>query len=180
VALAPWLSDDAAAAFAALQRSAEPAAPRVLTTAELATLRAYVEAILPADERSPGAGEARVAEYVDLLLSESEEEVLKAWRGGLAAVEAEAQARFGASFAGLSPAQVETLLLEWSRNEKAPRSPLESFFKTTKSAAVQGYYSSEIGIHRELRYKGNTFTPEFVGCLADEGRDCPHCGRKAR
>jgi hypothetical protein len=179
LALAPWLSDEGLLAFAHIQKAAAPAALRVLTPAEFATLEALLEALIPADERSAGAREARVAAYVDLLLEESPEETRAAWRSGLALVEAEAQARFGASFPRLTPDHQEALLTEMSRNEAAPQSALEAFFKTTKDAAIRGYYTSEIGIHRELRYQGNSFTPEFVGCLAEEGRDCPHCGAKA-
>ncbi|HEY5907498.1 MAG TPA: gluconate 2-dehydrogenase subunit 3 family protein [Vicinamibacteria bacterium] len=179
VALAPWLSDVSVRAFAALQQSGEPAVLKFLSSTEFATLQALVEAILPADERSPGAREARVAEYLDLLLSESEEPARERWRSGLAAVEREAQTRFGAPCARLEAAQLEALLADWSRNEKAPQTPPEVFFKTTKDAAIQGYYTSEIGIHRELRYKGNTFTPQFVGCATEDGQDCPHCGQKA-
>jgi len=49
----------------------------------------------------------------------------------------------------------------------------------TKHATIQGYYTSEFGIHRELRYKGNQFLQEFVGCETEDGRDCPHCGQKS-
>ena len=178
-ALTPSSESQGVLAFEALQRSGEPAALKVLSSTEFATLQAFVEAILPADDRSPGAREARVAEYLDLLLGESEDTAREAWRSGLLAVDREAQARFGAPFARLEALQLEALLTDWSRNEKAPRTALEVFFKTTKDAAVHGYYTSEIGIHRELRYKGNSFTPQFVGCAAEDGQDCPHCGQKA-
>jgi hypothetical protein len=57
--------------------------------------------------------------------------------------------------------------------------PLEKFFVTTKDATITGYYTSEIGIHKDLHYKGNQYVPEFLGCLTVEGKDCPHCGQKA-
>ena len=121
-----------------------------------------------------------MADYIDLLLAESEETArVASWRSGLATLEAEAAARFGAPFTRLEAAQTESLLRDVSRNEAAPATPLEVFFAATKDAAIRGYYTSEIGIHQELRYKGNTFTPEFVGCLTEDGRDCPHCGQKA-
>ena len=74
---------------------------------------------------------------------------------------------------------VDAILQDISRNERTPQSPLEVFFVMTKQAAVQGYYTSEIGIHQELRYKGNKFLREFVGCETEDGKDCPHCGQKA-
>ena len=58
------------------------------------------------------------------------------------------------------------------------QTPLEKFF-ATKQATIHGYYTSEIGIHKELRYKGNQILAEFVGCQTVDGKDCPHCGQKA-
>ena len=40
------------------------------------------------------------------------------------------------------------------------------------------YYTSNIGIHQELRYKGNVFIKEFVGCQTVDGKDCQYCGQK--
>jgi hypothetical protein len=103
----------------------------------------------------------------------------------LAALDADATARFGKPFVKLDASQVETVLTEASRNEKAParpkneRSTLELFFVTAKQATVHGYYTSEIGIHQELKYKGNKVLLEFVGCQTVDGKDCPHCGQKA-
>ena len=37
------------------------------------------------------------------------------------------------------------------------------FFREAKSRTITGYYTSKIGIHQELGYKGNQFLPEFVG-----------------
>jgi hypothetical protein len=50
-----------------------------------------------------------------------------------------------------------------SRNEKDPKTPLELFFREAKNRTIQGYYTSKIGIHQELQYKGNQFLQEFVG-----------------
>ena len=50
-----------------------------------------------------------------------------------------------------------------SRAETDPKTPLERFFVESKARTVQGYYTSKIGIHQELKYKGNQFLPEFVG-----------------
>jgi hypothetical protein len=179
ITLLPWLSDEGALAFAALQRTGAEPTLKALTARQYATLDVLVDAIIPTDERSPGAREARVADYIDLLLSESEAEVRQQWVDGLAAVDAEAAARAGAPVGKLSAAQVETLLAAISVNERQPETAAERFFVMTKRAAIQGYYSSEIGIHKDLRYKGNQFLPEFHGCQTVDGKDCPHCGQKA-
>jgi Gluconate 2-dehydrogenase subunit 3 len=177
-AVLPWLSDEGLLAFARIQETNAPAAPKVLSAAQFHTLETLVEAIIPADDRSPGAKDARVADYIDLLLSESEADVALAWIGGLAALDESATARFGAPFAKLNARQTDTILGDISRNELDPKTPLEAFFTKTKNATINGYYSSKIGIHDELRYKGNVFLREFVGCQTQDGKDCPHCGQK--
>ena len=217
LSLLPWLSEEGWAAFAEIQGSRTAPALKVLSASQYATLESLVEAIIPADERSPGAKEARVADYFDLVLNEAPPALRQQWLEGLAALDAEATSRFGQPFVRLDPAQVEGLLSDISRYETVkakpeeasrevtryeqptqkpvlvegllgdvsrfdadkPRPPLEAFFATTKRATIHGYYTSEIGIHKELRYKGNQILAEFQGCLTQDGKDCPHCGQKA-
>lgn len=179
VALLPWLSDEGLLAFGRIQETQVAAAPKVLSASQFATLEALVETIIPADDRSPGARQARVADYIDLLLSESDDQLTLQWIGGLAALDELAISRFRAPFVRLNASQVDTLMADISASELTPQTPLEVFFVMTKHAAIQGYYTSEIGIHRELRYKGNQFINEFVGCQTEDGKDCPHCGQKA-
>ncbi len=179
ITLLPWLSDEGAQAFAALQRTGAAPALKALTRPQYATVDVLVDAIIPTDERSPGAREARVADYIDLLLSEVDADVRQQWADGLAAVDAAAVAQAGAPVAKLTAAQVEALLTTISANERDPQTAAEKCFVTIKRAAIQGYYSSEIGIHKDLRYKGNQLLPEFHGCQTVDGKDCPHCGQKA-
>jgi glucoside 3-dehydrogenase (cytochrome c) hitch-hiker subunit len=203
VTLLPLLSEEGLAAFAEIQQAKAPPRLLVLTGGQYQTVEALVEAIIPADERSPGAREARVADYIDLLLSEAPLLLKRRWLAGLAALDAESTSRFGSPFVRLPAVQVEALLADISCNElleeeatnlqppqldtllgevrrpDARLTPLQAFFADTKQATIHGYYTSEIGIHQELRYKGNTLLAEFVGCETVDGRDCPHCGQKA-
>src|SRR5262245_9269109 len=118
-ALLPWLSDEGLAEFAAVQ--AKKAAPRlkVLTPAQYRTVEVLVEAIIPRDERSPGAREARVADYIDLLLSEAQAPLQKQWLAGLAALDAEAVTRFRTPLARLREEQMTALLTDVSKYETA-------------------------------------------------------------
>ena len=174
----PWLSDEGLLAFARIQETNAAPQPKVLSRAQFKSLETLVEAIIPTDDRSPGAKQARVADYIDLLLSESDPELALEWLGGLAALDAEAAARFRAPFDRLGASQLDAILQNISANERAPKTPLETFFVMAKQATIRGYYTSNIGIHQELRYKGNQFLKEFVGCQTEDGKDCPHCGQK--
>lgn len=180
IALLPLISEEGALAFEAIQRANAAPKPKVLTPAQYATVDAFTDAIIPTDAHSPGAKAARVADYIDLLLAESDASIRTAWTQGLISLDEAATAKFKAPFVKLSAAQVTELLTEISANEAKPTTPVEQFFRTTKDATIRGYYTSEIGIHKDLQYKGNQYLPEFVGCLTEEGKDCPHCGQKAQ
>ena len=176
--LLPLLSPKGVLAFERLQQAEAVPNLLALDAAQYAAVEAFSEAIIPADDRSPGAKAARVADYIDLLLSESDEPLRQAWFDGLAALDTAAVASYGAPFVGLAPTQVEAFLATISGNEAAPTAPVERFFRTTKDATIRGYYTSAIGIHQELRYKGNRPVPAFVGCLVEDGQACPHCGQR--
>jgi hypothetical protein len=141
---------------------------KFFTEEENTTLIALTERIIPSDESSPGAREARVNEYVDLVVSESSELTKRTWREGIEAIDKMSLKMFGNKFAGAATGQQIALLSEISRNEKSPSTPEERFFRTVKYATIDGYYTSEIGIHQELHYKGNTFLKEFTGCTHPE------------
>src|SRR5438874_684849 len=168
VAVWPYLSDRAAEAFAEIQQTQAAPAPLFLTAAQYAAVDAFTEAIIPADEHSPGARQARVADYIDLLLAESDSETQRKWTMGLAALDEESRRRFQTPYDRLQAAQIAVLLGDISKNELAPATVVEEFFATTKDATIRGYYTSEIGIHQELTYKGNKFLREFVGCTHPE------------
>jgi hypothetical protein len=48
-------------------------------------------------------------------------------------------------------------------NEKEPKTEEEKFFRELKSTTIHGYYTSEIGIHQEMEYKGNVLQQEYAG-----------------
>jgi Gluconate 2-dehydrogenase subunit 3 len=177
-ALLPLLSDNGVIAFAQIQETHAAPNPKALSASQFETLETLVEAIIPTDDRSPGAKEARVADYIDLLLTETEPEVTLQWLGGLSALDMMAMTRFKAPFVKLNASQVDAILHDISQNERKPKTTLETFFVMTKEATITGYYTSKIGLEQELRYKGNKFLRDFVGCLTEDGKDCPYCGQK--
>ncbi len=141
---------------------------RFFTAPEIATITAISALIIPTDEHSPGAKEAGVAGFIDLMVSESANETKALWREGLAAVESLCQKRFAAGFSSATTEQQVSLLKVISRNEYSPKTIEERFFVAIKGLTVDGYYTSQIGIHQELRYKGNAYLKDFVGCTHPE------------
>lgn len=141
---------------------------KFFTDEENKTVIEMSERIIPADDNSPGAKAAGVSAYIDLIVSESPDVTKQTWREGLAAINKMSLAKFGKSFADSTVDQQIEMLKEISRNEKSPETIEEKFFRTIKYATIDGYYTSEIGIHKELHYKGNAYLKEFTGCTHPE------------
>ena len=157
---------------AALGEAGAPAAlapGRFFDAAEMALLDELTETILPKDEHSGGAREAGVAAYIDGRLAEYDpgipdlrEECLK-WKAGLATVDALAREISGTRFLEASPAQRIAVLQTLAAGEEDPKTDGERFFVELKGWTTFGYYTSRIGIHDEMEYKGNSLLTEFSG-----------------
>ena len=137
---------------------------RFFNPQEMETIAAISDLIIPTDEHSPGARAAGVACFIDLMVSESSNEIKALWRDGLAAVDRMSEQQFSAAFTRAGQEHQISLLKAISRNERRPKAIEERFFVAIKSLTVDGYYTSPIGIHQDLRYKGNEYLKEFVGC----------------
>lgn len=155
-----------------MARAAETASStetlRFFNAMELATIATIADLIIPADDHSPGAKAAGVAAFIDSMVSESPEEVKTLWRSGLAGLERMSQQRFTRAFNAADTEQQISLLKAISRNERSPRTIEEQFFLAIKGLTVDGYYTSSIGIHQELRYQGNAYLKDFKGCTHPE------------
>ena len=176
-----------AAANSAAGKTAAAAAGRFFTAPEMALLDELVELIIPADAHSGGARAAGVAGYIDGRLAQYDPAipVLKAdmerWKAGLATVDALARATSGKTFLETSPAERTALLERMAKPLTETEVPTEEpeerrqpavekpetvgqrFFVELKSWTARGYYTSKIGIHDEMEYKGNRAIVEFSG-----------------
>jgi hypothetical protein len=138
--------------------------PVFFSPEEFAAVDEIMETIIPTDSHSPGAKAAGCAAYVDRQLAESIDNNEKnVWREGVKALMARSQQKFDKPVAELTPDQRIALLTEIAGSEQHPKTPQQRFFNTLKHATAFAYYSSEIGIHKEMEYKGNVYLPQFVG-----------------
>lgn len=142
--------------------------PRFFNSQEVATIATISDLIIPADEHSPGAKATGIAAFIDLMISESPDEVKALWRNALAGIENMSRQKFATAFNAAGAEQQISLLKAISRNERNPRTIEEQFFVAIKGMTIDGYYTSSIGIHQELRYKGNAYLKDFKGCTHPE------------
>jgi hypothetical protein len=140
-------------------------AARFFTPAQHALVDELSETIIPADSHSGGAKAAKVADYIEQVLRESFDDSRKAlWREGLRLIDVMSQHYHGKSFVDASPEDRIAVLTVLSNNDHMTDLPEVRFFIELKRLTVQGYYTSKIGIHDELEYKGNRILQEYVGC----------------
>ncbi|HXM40079.1 MAG TPA: gluconate 2-dehydrogenase subunit 3 family protein [Bryobacteraceae bacterium] len=138
--------------------------PKFFTLAEFAMLDELTETIIPADDHSPGARSAKVAAYIDARLAEAfEAKDRDDWRNGLQLVDELSRKMHGHAFMEASPGERVAVLTRMAKNEMKPKAPEEVFFGELKRATAHAYYTSKIGIHQEMEYKGNVMLEEFVG-----------------
>jgi len=127
------------------------------TVEEKEVIAIVADLIIPADEVSPGARAAEVHEWIDFVVANSPTDVQQKWREGLAALDRASLESTGRRFRQL-PQEKQVKLLEYlAEHEFAPMTPGERFFALAKDATVNGYYTSEIGLVKDLRYAGGTF-----------------------
>lgn len=139
--------------------------PRALTQAQYDLVDELAETLLPSDETGPGAHDAHVAYYIDVVLFHGKAGTLQSWKNGLALVEALAKEHCQQSFSACSDPQRQELLTALAKNEMAPRTEMDLFFVEFKRTAIDGFYASELIQREHLGYKGNAAIAEFAGCI---------------
>jgi hypothetical protein len=147
-------------------RAAAPAAgaPKFFTGSELALVDALTDILIPADEHSGGARAAGAATFIDWRLAELvDDKPRQMWRAGLAGVDTLAREMHAQPFMQLAPESRIEVVTRMAGDERKPATEPERFFAELKTRTVHAYYTSKIGIHDELEYKGNVMLDEFVG-----------------
>jgi len=140
--------------------------PRFFTSHQYKTLQALCQAIIPPDDRSAGAIEAGVPEFIDLLTSENKDYQLQLG-GGLMWLDATCADLYGKNYLDCTAAEQKQILdlLAYRENVRKNSGLSQGirFFALLRDLTTDGFYTSEIGI-KDLHYLGNTFVAEFPGC----------------
>jgi Gluconate 2-dehydrogenase subunit 3 len=138
---------------------------RFFTPAQHTLVEELSETIIPEDSHSGGAKAAKVAAYIEQFLRETSDDNEKStWREGLRLIDLMSQHYNGKTFVDSSSEERIAVLTVLSDNEHMTDLPEVRFFRDLKHLTVRGYYTSKIGIHDELEYKGNRILTEYVGC----------------
>jgi len=135
-------------------RGAEPAR---FNDSDIAFLDEVAETILP-ETSTPGAKAAKVGAFMALMVSDSYEPAdQQIFRDGMQQLNAAARTKHNAAFMAATPEQRLALLEELDRQQKsymdakAEDAPAH-YFRMMKELALLGYFTSEIGYTKAMRY----------------------------
>ena len=122
---------------------------------EIATISILADIIIPKDEVSGSATDAKVPEFIEFMVKDKPE--LKVpMRGGLRWLDLQMMRQYNKPFADCTAAQQIALVDQIAYPEKAKPEMMQgvSFFTTMRNLTASGFYSSEIGI-KDVGYQGN-------------------------
>ena len=138
--------------------------PSFFTAHEFATVALLAELIIPKDERSVGAGEAGVPQFMDFMMVDQPARQVP-MRGGLAWLDQECNSRFNTTFVASTNEQRTAVLDDVSGLER-PSPDLShgiAFFRSFRDLVATGFWTSKAGI-ADLQFTGNVFVAEWNGC----------------
>jgi gluconate 2-dehydrogenase gamma chain len=136
-------------------------APKALSADEFRALERLTDLIMPAEGSKPGAVQADVAAWIDVLLNVNSE--LKArYTNGLAWIDAAMKERGAADFVSATASQQTGLLdlIAYQRNRSADLDPGIDFFGLARRMTADGFYTSQVGM-RDV-YLGNSPQATFT------------------
>jgi hypothetical protein len=140
------------------------------------TLIVLSDLMIPATD-TPGAKEALVNRYIDVLLAAEKNEVQRGFLNSLGYVDGESIRRFKAAFRYLSQEDQDDLLhgmaypraaSGWTGEADAKPDVGHAHFETLKRSIMTAYYDSQIG-EKELGWDGAFAHGVYQGCEHPEG-----------
>ena len=140
------------------------------------TLIVLSDLIIPKTD-SPGAKEALVNRYIDLVLAAERPEAQRAFLNSLGFIDGESMRRYKTAFRYLSREEQDELLhsiaypragSNWAGDTAAPPDPAHGHFQHLKQQIAMTYYDSPIG-SKELGWDGAFAHGPYKGCEHNDG-----------
>jgi len=135
---------------------------------DIAFLDEVGETIIPATT-TPGAKEAKIGEFMKTIVTDCyEEKDQKIFTEGMTKLEEASKKKNGKSFLESSPQERHDLLVELDKEQKdytgkkKPEDPAH-YFRMMKELTLWGYFTSEVGATKALRYVA--VPGRYEGCV---------------
>lgn len=125
------------------------------TPHEMGTITILADMIIPKDELSGSASDAKVPEFIEFIVKDIPDHQLP-MRGGLKWLDMQCFSRYGNAFAACTATQQMELAKEIAYPKKAKPEMQQgvAFFNRMRNLTASGFYTSAIGI-KDLGYVGN-------------------------
>ncbi|MDQ7948938.1 MAG: gluconate 2-dehydrogenase subunit 3 family protein [Pedobacter sp.] len=136
------------------------------TQHEMATITVLVDIIIPKDEVSGSATDAKVPEFIEFIVKDIPDHQIPL-RGGLKWLDIQSFNRFEKPFIDATEAQQIEIIDEIAYPKKA-RPEMQAgvaFFNRLRSLTASGFYTTEMGV-KDIGYVGNT-PNQWPGVPAD-------------
>lgn len=126
------------------------------TPHEMATITVLGDIIIPKDDVSGSASDAKVPEFIEFIVKDMPSHQTP-MRGGLRWLDLQCFKRFNKAFVDCSAKEQIEMVDEIAYPEKAKPEMAQgvSFFNTIRNLVATGFYTSEIGV-KDVGYVGNT------------------------
>lgn len=128
---------------------------KFFTPHEMATITILADIIVPKDEVSGSASDAKVPEFLEFIVKDMPSHQTP-MRGGLRWLDLQCLKQFEKSFADCSAQERIQLVDQIAYHEKAKPEMAQgvAFFNLMRDLTLTGFYTSEIGV-KDLDYRGN-------------------------
>lgn len=138
------------------ERDAKLISENFFTDLEIEKLNVLVDIIIPADEVSESASQAKVPEFMEFMMKDQPSNQT-VFRGGLMWLDHQADERFSKSFMEISESQRMEIVddIAWPEKAKQEYESGVKFFNALRNLTVTGFYTTEIGF-KDIGYVGNT------------------------
>jgi len=122
---------------------------------EMATIAVLADIIIPKDDRSGSATDAKVPEFIEFIVKDIPEHQTP-MRGGLRWLDLQSFNRFEKTFKDASPAQQISLVDDIAYPNKVKPGMLQgvAFFNRMRDLTASGFFTTEMGV-KDLGYVGN-------------------------
>ncbi|MFI5153377.1 MAG: gluconate 2-dehydrogenase subunit 3 family protein [Chitinophagales bacterium] len=130
-------------------------AEKFFTPEEMATIAILADIIIPKDEVSGSATDAKVPEFIEFIVKDMPEHQTP-MRGGLRWLDMQCLKRFEKAFKDCSQRQQMEIVdaMAWPKKAKPEMAQGVSFFNLMRNLTATGFYTTEMGI-KDVGYIGN-------------------------
>ncbi|MEO3402259.1 gluconate 2-dehydrogenase subunit 3 family protein [Mucilaginibacter sp. CAU 1740] len=138
-----------------VERDKKLHAEKFFTAAEMATITVLADIIIPKDEKSGSASDAKVPDFIEFIVKDMPDHQTP-MRGGLRWLDLQCLNRFGKPFTDCTKDQQIQLIdmIAYPAKAKPEMAQGVAFFNRMRDLTASGFFTSEIGV-KDIGYAGN-------------------------